>query len=216
MGAGLSLSFQSQGQNPVSPNASRKASAAPRRVRAAMALVALLCAAGLLAGHATSAREPSFKGDVPYEPTAHAIVKAMLDLAEVRSGDVVYDLGCGDGRIVIAAVRRPGVRGVCVEIDPDLLRQSRENAAREGVADRIRFVEGDLFQTPIADATVVTLYLWPHVNLRLRPRLLSELRPGTRVVSHSHDMGDWAPERRVVVSVRRKEAVLYRWTIPPR
>ena len=105
---------------------------------------------------------------------------------------------------------------MCVEIDPDLLRQSRENAARAGVADRIRFVEGDLFETPIADATVVTLYLWPHVNLRLRPRLLAELRPGTRVVSHSHDMGDWTPERRVVVGQRRKQAVLYRWTIPPR
>lgn len=209
------MSFQSQ--NPVSPNASRKASAAPGRVRAAVALVALLGAAGLLAGHqATAGRQPSFKGDVPYEPTPHAVVKGMIDLAEVRSGDVVYDLGCGDGRIVIAAVRRPGVRGVCVEIDAELLRQSRENAARAGVADRIRFVEGDLFEAPIADATVVTLYLWPHVNLRLRPRLLSELRPGTRVVSHSHDMGDWAPERRVVVSIRRKDAVLYRWTIPPR
>ena len=181
-----------------------------------MAVVAVLCAAGLLAGQATARRQPSFKGDVPYEPTPHAVVKEIIDLAEVRSGDVVYDLGCGDGRIVIAAVRRPGVRGVCVEIDPELLRQSRENAARAGLADRIRFVEGDLFETPIADATVVTLYLWPHVNLRLRPRLLSELRPGTRVVSHSHDMGDWAPERRVVVSVGRKEAVLYRWTIPPR
>jgi SAM-dependent methyltransferase len=208
------LSFESQ--NPVSRNASRTATAAPRRVRAAMALVVLLGATGLLAGHAASERQPSFKGDVPYEPTPHAVVKGMLDLAEVRSGDVIYDLGCGDGRIVIAAVRRPGVRGVCVEIDPDLVRQSRENAAREGVADKIRFVEGDLFETPIADATVVTLYLWPHVNLRLRPRLLSELRPGTRVVSHSHDMGDWAPERRVVVRTRRKEAVLYRWTIPPR
>jgi SAM-dependent methyltransferase len=200
----------------VSPNASKKASAAPGRVRAAMALVAL-GAVGLLSGHhATAGRQASFKGDVPYEPTPHAVVKGMIDLAEVRSGDVVYDLGCGDGRIVIAAVRRPGVRGVCVEIDPDLLRQSRENATREGVADRIRFVEGDLFETPIADATVVTLYLWPHVNLRLRPRLLSELRPGTRIVSHSHDMGDWAPERRVVVTTRRAEAVLYRWTIPPR
>jgi SAM-dependent methyltransferase len=199
------LSFQSQ-----------TARARAGRLPATIGVIALLLACGRLGGVATAERQTSFKGDVPYEPTAPTIVKAMLDLAEVRSGDVVYDLGCGDGRIVIAAVRRPGVRGVCVEIDPDLVRQSRENAARAGVADRIRFVEGDLFATPIADATVVTLYLWPHVNLRLRPRLLAELRPGTRVVSHSHDMGDWAPERKVVVGVGRKEAVLYRWTIPAR
>jgi len=203
-----------QSRNPVSTSAARPTSAAPGHVRAA--LVALFGGAALLAGLAAAGREPSFKGDVPYEPTPHAVVNAMIELADVRSGDVVYDLGCGDGRIVIAAVRRPGVTGVCVEIDPDLLRRSRANAARAGVAERIRFVEGDLFETPIADATVVTLYLWPHVNLRLRPRLLSELRPGTRVVSHSHDMGDWAPERRVVVSTGPKEAVLYRWTIPPR
>ena len=156
------------------------------------------------------------KGDVPYEPTPPAVVERMIDLAEVHSGDVVYDLGCGDGRIVIAAVRRRGVRGVCVEIDPDLVQKSRENAKAAGVADRIQFVEGDLFEAPIADATVVTLYLWPHVNLRLRPRLLAELKPGTRVVSHSHDMGDWAPEKKVVVGKPPREAVLYRWTIPPR
>jgi SAM-dependent methyltransferase len=208
-----------QSKKPLSPSAARPTSAAPRHVRAAMALIALVALFGgtaLLAGLIAPGREPSFKGDVPYEPTPHAVVKGMIELAEVRSGDVVYDLGCGDGRIVIAAVGRPGVTGVCVEIDPDLLRRSRDNAARAGVAERIRFVEGDLFETPIADATVVALYLWPRVNLRLRPRLLSELRPGTRIVSHSHDMGDWAPERRLVVTTQRKEAVLYRWTIPPR
>jgi len=136
---------------------------------------------------------------VPYEPTPHHVVERMIELAKVKSGDVVYDLGCGDGRIVIAAVKKRGVRGVCVDIDPE----------------RIRFVEGDLFEAPIADATVVMLYLWPQVNLRLRPRLLSELRPGTRVISHAHDMGDWVPEERVVVGPGDKY-VLYRWTIPAR
>jgi SAM-dependent methyltransferase len=183
-----------------------------------VAVVILASAAAVLTGLVRAGWDAAApgKGDVPYEPTPHAVVEKMIELAEVRSGDVVYDLGCGDGRIVIAAVRRPGVRGVCVEIDPDLVRRSRRNAARAGVLDRIRFVEGDLFETPIADATVVTLYLWPHVNLRLRPRLLAELRPGTRIVSHSHDMGDWPPERTVYVGEPPKQAVLHRWTIPAR
>jgi SAM-dependent methyltransferase len=180
------------------------------------AITMAVSAASLAALGLAAWDETPRKGDVPYEPTPPAVVERMIDLAEVHSGDVVYDLGCGDGRIVIAAVRKKGVRGVCVEIDSELVRKSRENATRAGVADRIRFVEADLFETPIADATVVMLYLWPHVNLRLRPRLLAELPPGTRVVSHSHDMGDWAPEKKAVVGKPPKAAVLYRWTIPPR
>jgi SAM-dependent methyltransferase len=183
-----------------------------RRAGITLTVVAVALTGLGLAGRDETPR----KGDVPYEPTPPAVVERMIELAEVHSGDVVYDLGCGDGRIVIAAVRRKGVRGVCVEIDPELVKKSRENAAKAGVADRIQFVEGDLFEAPIADATVVTLYLWPHVNMRLRPRLLAELKPGTRVVSHSHDMGDWAPEEKVVVGEPPKAAVLYRWTIPAR
>jgi SAM-dependent methyltransferase len=151
--------------------------------------------------------------DVPYAGTAPIVVQRMLELARLRPGDVVYDLGCGDGRIVIAAVKTPGVSGVCVEIDPALLRLSRAEAERAGVADRIRFVEGDLFEVPIADATVVTLYLLREVNLRLRPRLLRELRPGTRVISNAFDMGDWEPEQRVVLESPGFTEI-YRWTIP--
>ena len=153
--------------------------------------------------------------DAPYHATPHEVVERMLELARLRFGDVVYDLGCGDGRIVIAAVRTPGVRGVCVEIDPARLRWARDAAERAGVAGRIHLVQGDLFEVPIRDATVVTLYLLRPVNLRLRPRLLRELRPGTRVVSNGFDMGDWEPERQVVLR-EPSFTTLYRWTIPER
>jgi SAM-dependent methyltransferase len=152
--------------------------------------------------------------DVPYVPTPPEVVDRMLQLAGVKSGDVVYDLGCGDGRIVIAAVKTPGVRGVCVDIDPERIAEGKRNAAAAGVTDRIRFVEGDLFKVPFRDATVMALYLMPDVNMRLRPRLLDELEPGTRVVSHAFDMGDWTPEERVVVELAPQSYVLYRWTIP--
>jgi SAM-dependent methyltransferase len=161
------------------------------------------------------AQASTWTSQAPYVSTPPEVVEKMLQLAEVRSGDVVYDLGCGDGRIVIAAVRVPGVQGVCVEIDGDVIREAQRSAARAGVQDRIRFVQADLFDVPIRDATVVTLYLLPMVNRRLRPRLQAELRPGTRVVSHRFDMGDWAPERTVTVeSAGHPPAVIYRWTIP--
>jgi SAM-dependent methyltransferase len=159
---------------------------------------------------------PPTKGDVPYVPTPPEVVDAMVKLAGVRSGDVVYDLGCGDGRIVIAAVRIRGVRGVCVDIDPERIHESRQNAQIAGVADRIRFVQGNLFDVPIEGATVVMMYLLPQVNLRLRPRLLAELRPGTRVVSHKFHMGDWKPQRRVDVELPPYEYPIYRWVVPMR
>jgi SAM-dependent methyltransferase len=157
---------------------------------------------------------PPLVKDVPYVPTPPEVVQRMIQLGGVRSGDVLYDLGCGDGRIVIEAVKTPGVRGVCVDIDPERIADAKRNAATAGVTDRIRFVEGDLFKVPFNDATVMTLYLMPDVNMRLRPRLLSELRPGTRIVSHAFDMGDWTPEERVVVELQPSTYVLYRWTIP--
>jgi SAM-dependent methyltransferase len=156
------------------------------------------------------------KKDVPYVPTPTEVVNAMVALAQVKSGDVVYDLGCGDGRIVIAAVRIAGVRGVCVDIDPERIRESRQNAELAGVADRIRFVKGDLFKTPIADATVVMMYLLPDVNLRLRPRLLGELRPGTRIVSHAFSMGDWKPRREIEVGSPPGGTPVYLWIVPAR
>jgi len=148
--------------------------------------------------------------DAPYEETPPAVVERMLRLADLHPGDVVYDLGCGDGRIVIAAVKRRGVRGVCVELDPARLKWAREVAEEAGVSSLIQFVQGDLFEVPIEDATVVTLYLLRPTNLRLKPRLLSALRPGTRVVSYRFDMGNWEPERTERVGDRE----IYRWTIP--
>jgi len=153
---------------------------------------------------------------VPYVATPPEVVERMLELAQVKAGDVVYDLGCGDGRIVIAAVRVRGVRGVCVDIDPERIHESRQNAGIAGVTDRIRFVEADLFEVPIEGATVVMIYLLPQVNLRLKPRLLGELRPGTRVVSHMFDMGDWKPQRRIDVELPPYEYVIYRWVVPMR
>jgi ubiquinone/menaquinone biosynthesis C-methylase UbiE len=161
--------------------------------------------------------------DVPYKATPHEYLKPMLELAQLRAGDVVYDLGCGDGRIVIAAVKRAsGIRGVCVEIDPKLLQWSRDNAAAAGVTGRIKFVEGDFFKVPISDASVVCLYL-PHTMFaRLRPRLLAELRPGARVITLRQGvrivepdtgMGDWKPDTFVDVD-KPFFATLYRFTVP--
>jgi SAM-dependent methyltransferase len=129
--------------------------------------------------------------DVPYEPTSYAIARAMLNMAGVTSKDLVYDLGCGDGRIVIMAAKERGARGVGVDLDPERIRESGENAKVAGVTHRARFPEQNLFHTDIRQATVVMLYLYPEVNIKLRPKLLKELKPGTRIVSHSHTMGDW-------------------------
>jgi ribosomal protein L11 methylase PrmA len=137
----------------------------------------------------------------------------MLRLAQVDANDVVYDLGCGDGRIVIAAVQQFGARGVCVDIDPQRVRESRANATSAGVAQRIRFVNQDLFDTDISDATVVTLFLWPTVNTKLRPKLWRDLKPGTRVVSYVHDMGDWTPNQAVAVDSGYGRRNVYLWII---
>ena len=154
--------------------------------------------------------------DVRYEPTAPDVVQAMLRLAAVRAGDVVYDLGCGDGRIVIAAAREHGARGVCVDIDPRRIAESQDNARGAGVADRIRFVNEDLLTTAVGDATVVMLFLSPELNLAVRGKLLRELRPGTRVVSHWHDMGDWKPRETVTMRSNGRERSIYLWIIPQR
>ena len=138
----------------------------------------------------------------------------MLELSSVGPDDVVYDLGCGDGEIVVAAARR-GARGVGVDIDPERIANARRDAARAGVTDRVTFIEQDLFVTDVSPATVVTLYLLPELNERLRPKLLRELRPGTRVVSHDFGMGDWAPERGIEVPLARVHRV-FLWRIPAR
>jgi SAM-dependent methyltransferase len=158
--------------------------------------------------------QPSRTPDVPYEPSAPEVVEAMLRLADVHAKDVVYDLGCGDGRVVIAAARR-GARGVCIDIDPERIRESRENAKRAGVAERIEFRTQDLFEADLKDATVVMLFLWPEVNLRLRPKLLRELAPGSRIVSHWHDMGTWKADETVQIHADERERSIYLWKVPP-
>jgi precorrin-6B methylase 2 len=178
---------------------------------AALALCAL--AAGGDAGRVYAQGAAPRAPDVPYEPTPHKVVAQMLQLAQVRDGDLVYDLGCGDGRIVIAAVKEKGVRGVCVDIDPVRIREAQANAAAAGVLDRIRFLDQDLFATDIGEATVVMLFLWPEVNLKLRPKLWRELRRGTRVVSYVHDMGDWTPQQTMTVQGRLGERQLHLWTV---
>jgi len=159
----------------------------------------------------TATRAP----DVRYEPTPHDIVAEMLKLAQVGAKDVVYDLGCGDGRIVITAAKQLGARGVCVDIDPQRIRESRANAQRSGVTERVLFLEQDLFETRLGDATVVTLFLSPEVNLKLRPKLWRELKPGTRVVSYVHDMGDWTPRETRNVEGTYGPRKLYLWIVPP-
>lgn len=133
--------------------------------------------------------------DVPYVPTTAEAVRAMLKLADVKKADIVYDLGCGDGRIVIAAAKTYGARGVGIDIDPDRIQEARENAKKAGVENLVRFEENDLFQANFREATVVTLFLLPSINLKLRPKLLQDLKPGTRVVSNTFDMGNWRPEK---------------------
>jgi SAM-dependent methyltransferase len=147
--------------------------------------------------------------DVVYVPTPEAVVDEMLRVANVGPKDVLYDLGSGDGRIPITAARRFGTRGLGIDIDPQRVREARDNAERAKVADKVRFVEGDLFELDLSEATVITLYLLPALNLRLRPRLLA-LKPGTRIVSHDFSMGDWEPEK--VIEVGHK--TVYFWRVP--
>jgi ribosomal protein L11 methylase PrmA len=147
---------------------------------------------------------------VIYVPTPQAVVDAMLEAAEVKAGDIVYDLGSGDGRIVITAAKKYGARGVGIEIDPALVKRATDNAAAAGVSDRVRFATEDLFTSNISEATVVTLYLLQSINERLRPKLVRELKPGTRVVSHVFNMGpEWPPEKTFQIERSR----IFLWTI---
>lgn len=181
------------------------------------AIVAASCMAGIGFAQQPAPAPPALRApDVRYDPTAMDVVQAMLRLAKVNAGDVVYDLGCGDGRIVITAARELNARGVCVDIDPQRIAESRENAREAGVTDRIRFRNEDLFTTDIGDATVVMLFLFPDLNLKVRPKLLRELKPGTRIVSHWHDMGDWTPQETVRVRSAGRERPIYLWTVPER
>lgn len=150
--------------------------------------------------------------DVPFVPTNQPTVEAMLHIANVGPNDFVIDLGSGDGRILITAARKRGARGFGVDLDPQRVKESIANAREAGVADRVQFHQRNLFDTKIGEATVLTMYLLPRVNLELRPRLFTELKPGTRVVSHDFDMGDWKPDLRT--TVRGAGSEIYYWVIP--
>jgi SAM-dependent methyltransferase len=152
--------------------------------------------------------------DVPFVPTNQPTVEAMLRIANVGPNDYVIDLGSGDGRILITAARLRGARGFGVDLDPRRVKEATENAKTAGVADRVQFFQRNLFDTKISEASVLTMYLLPRVNLELRPRLLAELKPGTRVVSHDFDMGDWEPDLKL--SVRGTGSQVYFWVIPAR
>ena len=158
--------------------------------------------------------------DTPYVPTPPAVVDRMLELAQVKAGETVIDLGSGDGRIMIEAAKKYGARGFGVEIDPLLVKRSNENAVRAGVADRVKFLLQDLFKTDFHEANVLTLYLLPDVNLALRSKILAELKAGARVVSHDYNMGDWRPDAEETIPApdkkvgARKESQVYLWTVP--
>ena len=175
-------------------------------------------AAGIFA--ITVAAAQTVQPEVPYVPTTNEAVQAMLKLAGVKKTDIVYDLGCGDGRIVITAAKEFGARGVGIDINPQRIKEANDNAKTAGVENRVRFEENDLFKADIHEATVVTLFLLPQVNLRLRPTLLSDLKPGTRVVSNTFDMGDWKPDKEVSLDTAGGDdnfglsEKFYLWTIP--
>jgi SAM-dependent methyltransferase len=152
--------------------------------------------------------------DVPYVPTRYPVVDTMLKMAGVNDRDVLYDLGCGDGRIVITAARRFGARGVGIDIDPARIAECRESAIKEGVNGRVRFIEGDLFKADFHEATVMTLYLLTSVNLKLRPKLLTELRPGSRIVSHDFMMDSWKPDVTINVEADALPHTVHLWIVP--
>ncbi len=152
--------------------------------------------------------------DVPYVPTPTAVVDRMLSMAKVGKRDLLYDLGSGDGRIVITAAQKYGARGVGYDINPQRIKESNENARKAGVTNRVRFEQQDLFEADLSSATVVTLYLLPDVNLKLRPKLFRDLRPGTRVVSHNYHMGDWQADEVAEVEVKGTKHYVYFWIVP--
>jgi len=164
--------------------------------------------ASLIAQTAAPARRP----DVIYVPTPQPVVEAMLEVAGVTKSDVVYDLGSGDGRIPVTAAMKYGAHAVGIDIDPERIAEANANVAKNKVGNLVKIVQGDLFEQDLSPATVVTLYLLPSLNVKLMPKLMKELKPGTRIVSHAFDMGDWKPEKELDVEGRK----VYYWTIPKR
>ena len=189
-------------------------------LRKSVTCSALVVATLFVSAAASQNAQPRREPDVPFVPTTEEAVAAMLKLADVKKTDVVYDLGCGDGRIVIAAAKTYGAHAVGIDINPVRLEEARENLKKAGpdVAKLVRFEENDLFEADIHEATVVTLFLLSSVNLKLRPKLLQDLKPGTRIVSNTFDMGDWKPEKEMTVGDPDEQSYLshrlFLWIVP--
>ena len=187
-------------------------------LRKSLSCCSCLVIAAVVAAAQTA--QPKRQPDVPYVPTTEEAVKAMLKLADVKKTDVVYDLGCGDGRIVIAAAKDFGAHGVGIDINPVRISEAKENAKKASVESLVRFEENDLFLADFHEASVVTIFLLPEINLKLRPKLLRELKPGTRLVSNTFDMGDWKPDKEAIVDTDNQDDSLshqlYMWVIPER
>lgn len=179
------------------------------RLLALSIAVVAVCVIGVTEAFA-QAPAPSRRPDVIFVPTPEAVVEAMLQVAQVTKNDTVYDLGCGDGRIPVTAAKKYGAKGVCFDIDPVRIQEANANVAKNGVGHLVKVVHADLFEQDLSGATVVTLYLLPSLNVKLMPKLMRELKPGTRIVSHAFDMGDWKPEKELDVEGRK----VYFWTIP--
>ncbi len=182
-------------------------------------LIGLFTLCALVAPRAALAQEfpwEQYKSwDVPFVPTPHEVVKEMLRMARIKPGDLLYDLGCGDGRIVIAAAKTYGIRAIGIDIDPVRISESVANAAEAGVSGKVKFIQKDLFESDFSDASVITMYLLTSVNLRLRPKLLSELRPGTRLVSHRFEMGEWTPDETSSAEFDGNDSrLVYFWVVP--
>ncbi|HUT62870.1 MAG TPA: methyltransferase domain-containing protein [Anaerolineae bacterium] len=178
-------------------------------------LIGLLIASLLLFPCKTREQENSYQSyDVPYVPTPEEVVEEMLKLADVGKDDIVYDLGCGDGRIVITAAKEMGAHGIGIDINPQRLKESRENAIKAKVTDKVEFREQNLFDTDFSEATVLTLYLLPNVNLKLRPKILRDMKPGSRIVSHDFNMGEWEPDKNANDNPNLGYHSVYFWIVP--
>jgi SAM-dependent methyltransferase len=192
------------------------------RIRKSFLCSCLVVATLSVGAAAAQSPQPKREPDVPYVPTTEEAVQAMLKLADVKKTDVVYDLGCGDGRIVVAAAKNFGAHAVGIDINPVRIAEAKANAKKAGVENLVRFEENDLFEADFHQATVVTLFLLPNINLKLLPKLLEQLKPGTRVVSNTFDMGDWKPEKEATVGDANEDSYsylskkLFLWIIPER
>ena len=179
-------------------------------MRTLIALAAALAIAAPGVSLAQAQRQASPTPDVIFVPTPQDVVDDMLRLANVQKGDVLYDLGSGDGRIAITAAKKYGIKATGIDIDPDRIREAKENAKKAGVTDLVQFRQENLFSADFKDASVITLYLLPDLNVKLRPKLWNELKPGTRIVSHQFEMGSWKPEKKLESNGR----TIYFWTVP--